>query len=92
MTKELIHYEKHYQVYIKWEEIPIEVSWEWWELIKNDLLSQWSWFIDIKGNLYNRFNIDKVLIHKQELDEYTFQAIQQAKQRKKEIQDIAKTI
>ena len=58
----LILYKKHFEVYIKGVEKPIEISQEWWELLQKTL--EWKdcpSFVRINWASYNRFEIARVV-------------------------------
>ena len=67
MTTEIKKYIDSYIVFFKDEnDEPIEISWEAWELLKQDInnLS----FITLNGSLYNKFEIKKIEKRKSEYE------------------------
>lgn len=84
----IVKYKKHYEIFIKWQENPIKISWEWWEAIIKDLIQNSSWFILINWTLYNRFSIDKIEPYEEKLSEAHLEAIafkKQIEEKKKEL-------
>ena len=64
--KELVAYRKHYNVFIKWEEEPMQISAEWWEILCKILKDKdCPSFVDINDWLYNKFQIEKVILFEQ---------------------------
>ena len=84
----IVEYKKHYLIYIKSVEEPIQIDYDKGEKIKKDLLSQWTGFISIGWTLYNRYEIQRVELFEQKLTEAHLQAIA----RQKEIEEKKKEL
>lgn len=56
---QIIKYKTSYLIFIKWDEEPIEVSNEAWELLKKDINNLT--FVHINGGVYNKFEITKII-------------------------------
>lgn len=68
MTKEITIYEKAYDVFIERVEKPIRVSGQGGEILKKMLSSpNCPSFVPIGENLYNKFNIERVELHEEEI-------------------------
>ena len=72
----LILYKKHFEVYIKWIEQPIEISQEWGELLQKTL--EWKDcppFVRINGGSYNRFEIARVVPYEEHISKERAEAL-----------------
>lgn len=88
MKNSIVQYKKHYSVFIKWLDDPIQISNESWEAIQKDLIKNPNWFIQINWSLYNKFEILKVDFYEEKLTEVHIKALQKQKQieeKKKEL-------
>lgn len=85
---QIVEYKKHYLIYIKWVEDPIQIWSEAWEHLQKDLMANSNWFIQINWTLYNRFEIQRVEPFEQKLTEAHLQAMA----RKKEIEEKKKEL
>lgn len=81
MKKQIIQYRTHYQVFIKWESEPINISHEWGKIIilmlKNKDCPS---FIDINDGIYNKFEILKVVPFRVEINEERLKAEKKLKE------------
>lgn len=74
----LVQYKRHYEVFIDWEEDPIQISHEWWETLKAMLRDKdCPYFIPIGKDLYNRFKIGKVKEFEEKYSEDQISAIRE---------------
>lgn len=72
----LILYKKHFEVYIKGIEQPIEISQEWGELLQKTL--EWKdcpAFVRINGGSYNRFEIARVVPYEEHISKERAEAL-----------------
>ena len=63
---DIVPYKKHYNVFLKWLDESMKVSWEWWEILMRILEDKdCPPFVKINSNLYNRFEILRVELHEE---------------------------
>lgn len=84
----IVEYKKHYLIYIKWVEEPIQIWSDAWQSLQKDLLTNSNWFILINWTLYNRFEIQRVEQFEQKLTDAHLQALA----RQKEIEEKKKEL
>jgi len=77
---EIVLYKKHYQVFLKWIEEPLEISNEWGEILLKILEDRdCPPFVPIKGWLYNRFEISRVVPYEENISKERAEALAEHK-------------
>jgi len=68
MSEALIVHKQLYQVFIKWIEEPVEISWKNWELLGKTLLQKdCPPFVHIDWWFYNRYEIARVVPYEEKI-------------------------
>lgn len=86
-------YKKHYQIFIKNTEEPLEVSGEWWEILMKILLDKdCPHFVTINWSMYNRFEILKIIPYNPKLTQKELEIIKKSEEIKKAMEEHRKKI
>jgi len=78
--KELILHDRHFEVFIKGIEEPMELSWEDWAKLWIALAHKdCPPFVNIKWGYYNRFEIARVIPHEENISKERAEALAEYK-------------
>lgn len=81
MTANLTLYKKHYEVFLKWVEKPVEISGTWWEILQKILEDKnCPPFVKIHEHTFNIYEITRIVPHEEHMSPEKANAIKKLKE------------